>query len=148
MNRFKDNSGGAAVEFAIILPIWLTLFFGLIDYGWYLTNLMVMESAVANGARAGVKVQYWSDEGEAPYDVAAAAVKSGFWLSGSLTNDYIKVNIKDADNNKVDLDEAEYSDYEYLEVRVLDFEYPLLVGYLWEKVLPRSISAVSLMAFP
>ena len=140
-----NNQGAAALEFALLMPIWLIIFFALIDYGWYLTNLIVMENAVAAGARAGVKVRYWSDEGEDPSQVATQAVVNAFWLPGSpVTNIYIK----DADNNPVDMENADYSDYRYLEVRVTGFEYHILTGYLGKKALPQAISAKALMAFP
>ncbi len=83
-SRFGKQSGGSAVEFALLLPIWLFFFFGLLDYGWYLTNLMVLENAVASGARAGVKVKYWLEESDPnfqdPREVATTAAENGFWL--------------------------------------------------------------------
>ena len=148
MNLIKDKKGATALEFAILLPIWLIIFFALIDFGWYLTYLTVTEHAVANGARAGIKVQYWSDEGQDPEEVAATAVRNSFWLPGILPVEKIQVSIKDADNNPLDTDFADYTDYEYLEVRVHNFEYPLLAGYLGQGALPRHISAMALMAFP
>ena len=144
----RNNQGAAALEFALLMPIWLIIFFALIDYGWYLTNLIVMENAVAAGARAGVKVQYWSDEGQDPAQVAIQAVANAFWLPGSPAANATRVYIKDADNNPVDMENADYSDYRYLEVRVAGFEYHILTGYLGEKALPQTISARALMAFP
>lgn len=148
--KFINSRGGAAVEFAILLPVWLIIFFALLDYSWYLTNFMIMENAVSTAARAGVKVKYWSDKGgddEDPALIAKNAVKHSFWLSNALTDENINVYIKDKDNNRVD-ESADYNEYKYLEVRVVDFKYPILVGYLSESMLPRSISAISLMAFP
>lgn len=138
-----------ALEFGILLPIWLIIFFALLDYSWYITNLMVMENAVSTGARAGVKIKYWSDdEAETPAQIATNAVKYTFWLSHSLTDDDIAVYIKDRDNKRVDPYSADYKDYKYLEVRVLNYKYPGLIGYLSSSMLPRTISAASLMAFP
>lgn len=141
----KGDKGGVAVEFAILLPIWLFIFFGLLDYSWYLTNLMIMENAVSAGARAGVKVKYWSDEEEEnPVQIAINAVKDSFWLSNSLTDEMIEVTIKD--NNTEG--EGKYAHYKFLEVRVVNYAYPLLAGFLNPDTLPRGISAISVMAFP
>jgi Flp pilus assembly protein TadG len=146
--RFLNNRGGAAVEFAILVPVWLFLFFGMLDYAWYLTNLMVMENAVASGARAGVKVKYWLDAADDGYQdpklIAANAVKNAFWLDDSLESSGIKVTLKDADNNIPDPDEP----YQFLEVKVVDYAYTPLTGYLPDNLIPHKISAVSLMAFP
>ncbi len=146
---FSDNRGVAALEFAILLPVWLMIFFAVLDFSWYLTNLMVMENAVAAGARAGVKIRYWTDEpGETPGSIAVQAVKHSFWLSSSLKTQNIKVFIRDINNYPVDISNAEYKDYKYLEIRVVDYHYPMLAGYLSGALLPRSISAAAMMAFP
>ncbi|MBI9092429.1 MAG: pilus assembly protein [Desulfobacterium sp.] len=143
-----NNRGAAAVEFAILVPIWFLLFFGMLDYAWYLTNVMVMENAVASGARAGVKVKYWLDPGDEQYQdpksIAKNAVSHAFWLDESFNTSGISVRFKDTDNNYPEEDEA----YQYLEVKVIDYEYTPLTGYLSEKMIPRKISAVSLLAFP
>lgn len=147
--RFFNNRGTAAVEFAILLPIWLMIFFGLLDYSWYLTNVMIMEHAVSSGARAGVKVKYWLDT-EAPFDIAEEAVKHSFWLDDSKKNGSeieVKVKLKDAENKKLP-DYAEVKEWKYLEVKVVGYKYTPLTGYLPERMIPRTISAISLMAFP
>ncbi len=146
--RFLNNRGTAAVEFAILLPIWFMIFFGLLDYSWYLTNVMIMENAVSSGARAGVKVKYWLDsddeEYEDPEQIAINAVNQGFWLDDSLDGSGVEVSFKGAGNSSLD----DYESCKYLEVRVVDYEYTPLTGYLPEGMIPRTISAVSLMAFP
>lgn len=144
----SDNLGASAVEFAILVPIWLLLFFGMLDYAWYLTNVMVAENAVASGARAGVKVKYWLEEGDDGYQnpavIARNAVRHAFWLDGELSAASIVVDYKDAGNGTVEDDEASH----YLEVKMVDYEYPLLTGYLPGTMVPRTISAVALMALP
>lgn len=48
----RDDSGAAAVEFALVLPLLLLLVFGIIDFGraWH------MQIALTQGAREGVRV--------------------------------------------------------------------------------------------
>ena len=49
--RRRDDSGSAAVEFALIAPILLTLVFGIIQYGWYFYAMQAGASAVGDAAR-------------------------------------------------------------------------------------------------
>ena len=46
--------GGAAVEFALIIPIFLAVLFGIIDYGWYFYQRYALVAAVRDGIRWGV----------------------------------------------------------------------------------------------
>jgi Flp pilus assembly protein TadG len=49
--RRRDDSGAAAVEFALIMPILLFLLFGIIQYGYYLYAVQAGSSAVGDAAR-------------------------------------------------------------------------------------------------
>jgi hypothetical protein len=46
--------GGAAVEFALILPLFLAVLFGIIDYGWYFYQRYALDAAIHDGIRYGV----------------------------------------------------------------------------------------------
>lgn len=43
----------AAIEFALILPLFLTLVLGAIDWGWYFYIDQLVTNAAREGARAG-----------------------------------------------------------------------------------------------
>ena len=47
------KKGAAAVEFALILPMFLTLLFCTLDYGWMFFQQLAITSAAREGARAG-----------------------------------------------------------------------------------------------
>jgi len=53
----RDQQGSYAVEFAIILPVFLLLVFGIVDFGhaWYMRHVMV--NASREGARYGSRYQ-------------------------------------------------------------------------------------------
>jgi Flp pilus assembly protein TadG len=57
MNRKTDlrnrQSGAAAVEFALVLPLFLTLVLGAIDWGWFFFIDQVVTNCAREGARAG-----------------------------------------------------------------------------------------------
>lgn len=49
--RRRTESGAAAVEFALVLPILLTLVFGILSYGWYFFTAQSVSSAARETAR-------------------------------------------------------------------------------------------------
>ncbi len=48
------EKGIAAVEFAIVLPLLVTLIFGIIEFGLVMYNKQVITNASREGARAGI----------------------------------------------------------------------------------------------
>jgi Flp pilus assembly protein TadG len=54
LNQKIGEKGSAAVEFAIILPLLVSLVFGIIDFGLLLYNKQVITNASREGARAGI----------------------------------------------------------------------------------------------
>jgi hypothetical protein len=58
---FKERSsegGGAAVEFALIMPIFIAIVFGMIDYGWYFYQKFTLCAAIRGGVRYGVTFKH------------------------------------------------------------------------------------------
>lgn len=47
----KNRRGGQAVEFALVLPIVLAIFSGIIDYGWYFHKQNLLTQIVRDSAR-------------------------------------------------------------------------------------------------
>ncbi|MGN0334309.1 MAG: TadE/TadG family type IV pilus assembly protein [Lachnospiraceae bacterium] len=58
--RWKDEKGQATVEFALILPIFILLVFGIIDFGWLFYNKIQVNNASREGARYAVV--HWDEE--------------------------------------------------------------------------------------
>jgi hypothetical protein len=52
----RRDGGAAAVEFALILPIFLAVLFGVIDYGWYFYQRFALSAAIRDGIKAGLPV--------------------------------------------------------------------------------------------
>lgn len=50
----STQQGATVVEFAIILPLLITLIFGIIEFGLFLYNKQVITNASREGARAGI----------------------------------------------------------------------------------------------
>ena len=60
----RDQRGVAAVEFAMIAPIFFALLVGIMDIGRYMWTLNTMQYAIDEAVRAGVVRQLPADEVE------------------------------------------------------------------------------------
>jgi hypothetical protein len=54
--KTKSCRGVAAIELALVLPLFLALTFGMIDYGWYFFVAIHTSTAAREGARAASTV--------------------------------------------------------------------------------------------
>ena len=83
--RPRGQRGGAAVEFAIVFPLFCALVFGIIDYGYYFYQRFAMAGAIRDGLRTGVTI---SQSVASPNDCATvaktiAATDVGSGMSGA-----------------------------------------------------------------
>lgn len=58
--RRNPERGGSAVEFAIVMPIFCAILFGIIDFGWYFYQKFTLAAAIRDGIRYGVTFSYSS----------------------------------------------------------------------------------------
>lgn len=54
MKKFRREDGQSMVEFALILPIFLLILCGIIDFGWLFYNQLSLNNACREGARYAV----------------------------------------------------------------------------------------------
>jgi Flp pilus assembly protein TadG len=55
MNRLSRNSqGSTAIEFALVLPVLILLFFGIVEFGLLFYNQQIITNASREGARVGI----------------------------------------------------------------------------------------------
>jgi Flp pilus assembly protein TadG len=66
-----SQRGGAAVEFALVLPLFCAIVFGTIDYGWYFYQRFSLAAAVRDGLRTGVTI---NQAVTSPNDCASVAI--------------------------------------------------------------------------
>jgi Flp pilus assembly protein TadG len=97
--RRSGVRGAAAVEFAIVLPLFLTLVLGTIDYGYYFFVSEVVTNAAREGARAGSVVDP-SDQALAVSEAESVAnnylARGGLSQQGVQTPTIVQVNGVDA----------------------------------------------------
>lgn len=70
----NSRRGSQVVEFALILPIFLMLAFGSIDFTWYILQRFTVTDAVASGCRTGALSGL--DRDSDPSWVATVAIES------------------------------------------------------------------------
>lgn len=56
-SRWKREEGQALVEFALAIPVFLILLFGIVEFGLLLYNQQVITNASREGARYGIVVR-------------------------------------------------------------------------------------------
>jgi Flp pilus assembly protein TadG len=54
LNSYRKDQGGALVEFALVLPLLLTIVFGIVEFSVVLYDKAVITNASREAARAGV----------------------------------------------------------------------------------------------
>ena len=67
-----DRRGNNAIEFALLLPVLLTLVFGAIEYSWYFVQYEAVVRAAQVGVRAGSQIKRTAN----PQTTAANVAKS------------------------------------------------------------------------
>jgi Flp pilus assembly protein TadG len=75
--RRHKSAGQAVVEFALVIPIFLFIFWGVIDFGFMLFSRMSVINAAREGARAASVA---TDPSTIPVLVPSAVVSSGAGL--------------------------------------------------------------------
>jgi Flp pilus assembly pilin Flp len=84
----RGERGGAAVEFALVLPVFVAVLFGMVDYGWYFYQKFTLASAIREGVRLGSTYKEGGTAGD-PYAKALAEAKDkcdqGSVPQGSVT---------------------------------------------------------------
>ncbi|MCK6519902.1 pilus assembly protein [Myxococcota bacterium] len=78
----RDRRGSNAVEFALILPILILLFAGIVEWGWTLNQQMMVVQAAREGARAGVSTPR-DDDPETAAEARAVQALNDMGLNGS-----------------------------------------------------------------
>jgi Flp pilus assembly protein TadG len=82
LSRRDGENGGAVVEFAIVLPIFLALLFGAVDYGWYFYQKFTLAAAVQAGVRSALSVK--ETDNPDPWHAAKAAAIANLSAGGAI----------------------------------------------------------------
>lgn len=86
--NFNNQKGVAALEFAIVLPVIITLVYGIIEFGIVMYNKAVITNASREGARAGIVHDEDALSGQEPYtdaNITAVVEKYVKWDGSDST---------------------------------------------------------------
>lgn len=115
----RDRRGVAAVEFAVVAPVLLTIMFAMIQLNRSYEAQNLLETAAREGARfASMNRDGMLTDGQTANGKLAKDVKT-FLESNGLPREGITVEVKDADDPSLDFDIADPdNDLRLFEVRV------------------------------
>jgi Flp pilus assembly protein TadG len=80
--RRDPENGGAVVEFAIVLPMFLAMMFGMIDYSWYFYQKFTLAAAVQSGIRSALSVR--ETDTPDPWTTAKTAAIANLTNAGAI----------------------------------------------------------------
>ncbi|WP_052120120.1 TadE/TadG family type IV pilus assembly protein [Inquilinus limosus] len=80
----SDESGLAAVEFALIAPVFLVLLFGLVVYGLHFGAWLAVNQAAAEGARASIAGMNLDERKDLAQKAAIAVLSAYGPILGSI----------------------------------------------------------------
>lgn len=83
--RFARRTGAAAVEFAFVAPVFLSIVFGIVEFGRAMMVLELLGNAARNGGRVGVLDQ--KDNAAILQMVSDSLVSTG--VTGTTTQIYV-----------------------------------------------------------
>jgi Flp pilus assembly protein TadG len=84
MFRFRSDSGSAAVEFALVVPLLITLVLGIVEFG----RAYNVQGSLSAAAREGVRVMAVSNSPTA----ARAATKNAAVLNPAITDAQVTIS--------------------------------------------------------
>ena len=72
----RHRRGSNAVEFALILPVFVAMVFGMMEFSWVFFQRTTVVHAVRNGCRAGATVHPDGDDRGSPAAVAESSIST------------------------------------------------------------------------
>jgi hypothetical protein len=82
--RRQNSSGQGMVEFALVIPIFLALTFGIIEMGWLMFHNHTLSNATREGARYAMVNGSRSEVSATPAMVENVVRERSGWLNGAI----------------------------------------------------------------
>jgi hypothetical protein len=76
IQRACNNKGTTVVEFALVVPLFILLIFGIIDFGWYFFVEHTLQYATREGMRLALVGRKLTDEDGSPMSREASIMKT------------------------------------------------------------------------
>ncbi len=150
---FFNQKGAAAVEFAIVLSLLLTLIFGMIEFGLAMFNQQVITNAAREGARAGiVSRSVRLPNVGIPPDIGISDVVVAYAANHLVTFGDDVLTVNDVDIKPIDDDLSDGFDPDTHRCVVFECDLEVTVNYTYEFLFlstlgigPLNLQAASVM---
>lgn len=130
------QAGGAAIEFAVVFPLFFMIFYAIVTYGLIMVAQQSITLAAEEGARAALRYSTTGPEDNA----RAAALNSAAWLADRLEEPEVEPIVCSYDPNancyRVTVT---YPDYRTNPL------VPLIIGPLMGIVVPEQLSSTAVV---
>ena len=139
-NKAAESSGSSAVEFALVFPLFLILFFGIVEFSWYMTQKALLSYATNQGARVSSMASATLTDAELQSLVAVEVLQSYY---GALALDVFDIQVDILPATETSTPSGSGSVTLPRRVRVIVFRLPYnpIAGFLSKDVIPASITA-------
>jgi Flp pilus assembly protein TadG len=129
--KLRREAGGAAAEFAIILPLLIFFIFGIVEFGFLLYNKQVLTNASREGARAGIVVQVPKPTDQDIRDIIAN------YCNGHLINfNGASATISATDDSNIQIDRSDGNLFGDDFIVRVSYTYNFLVLSVLDKLAP------------
>lgn len=133
---FKNNDDGAsAVEFAIVLPLFLIFVFGIIEFGIIMYNKAMVTNASREGARFGILYIDPAPEDAALFTAVKGKVADKLDTDMDNLDKSRLISLGSSPGMQIDVAFKPSGTKEYLEVKV-EYEYAFLIMHVLWSLIP------------
>lgn len=136
----RKKNGQSIIEIAFVLPIFMIMFLGSIEWGMYFFAKLTLESAAFNAARKAVTIRDWvTNQSVRTQEVVTAFTDiSGYISSTAVPN--IASNIVVEFQNSV-------SDIQYIKVKTNTLNNNGITGLRSTYMVPATLNAEARVAY-
>ena len=96
-----DRTGAAAIEFALLAPLFFLIFFGVFQVAVYLQNYNAVQSLASDGARY-VMVEYQKNNTLSDEQIRSVVLGEAVNSPYMLNTDQLTVNVARPDSSRID----------------------------------------------
>lgn len=96
-----DRTGAAAIEFALLAPLFFLIFFGVFQVAVYLQNYNAVQSLASDGARY-VMVEYQKNNTLSDEQIRSVVLGEAVNSPYMLNTDQLTVNVQRPDDSRID----------------------------------------------
>ena len=139
--------GSSAVEFALVFPLFLILFFGIVEFSWYMLQKSLLSYAVNQGAEASSTVSPTATEEEIEAFVVNKVLDL-YYGSLDLTAFDVQVFILPEEDASTPSGDASVVLPRRVRVYVYNLPYSPLAGFLHAGLIPATLTANAIGVLP